>query len=257
MSLGDHLRELRRRLLISALALLAGAVLGWYLYDEVYAPPDPAAAGHRAAARRREDHRAQLRGADRGVLPAGEHRHLRRRHRLEPGLAVPAVGVHRPRADPQGATGLPRVHRGDRPAVPRRVLVRLRDAAEGRADPHQLHAAGRGELPRGGAVLQLRHALHPGVRPGLPDARLLVALNVAHVLPAATMRRTWRPALLIIFVFAAVATPTPDPFTMFLLAIPLAILYFGRSAWPRSSTGAAPRTSPSGLTCPTTSASAL
>ena len=54
----------------------------------------------------------------------------------------------------------------------------------------------------------------------------LVALNVAHVLPAATMRRTWRPALLIIFVFAAVATPTPDPFTMFLLAIPLAILYF-------------------------------
>src|SRR6478672_12543539 len=37
MSLGDHLRELRRRLVISALALLAGAVLGWYLYDQVYA----------------------------------------------------------------------------------------------------------------------------------------------------------------------------------------------------------------------------
>jgi sec-independent protein translocase protein TatC len=52
-----------------------------------------------------------------------------------------------------------------------------------------------------------------------------VALNVIHVLPAAVMRRTWRPAVLIIFIFAAVATPTPDPFTMFLLAIPLCLLY--------------------------------
>ena len=39
------------------------------------------------------------------------------------------------------------------------------------------------------------------------------------------MRRTWRPAFLIIFVFAAIATPTPDPFTMFLLAVPLCLLY--------------------------------
>ena len=36
-----------------------------------------------------------------------------------------------------------------------------------------------------------------------------------------------RPAVLVIFVFAAIATPTPDPFTMFLLAIPLCLLYAG------------------------------
>ena len=36
MSLGDHLRELRRRLFISALALVAGAVVGWIYYPEVY-----------------------------------------------------------------------------------------------------------------------------------------------------------------------------------------------------------------------------
>jgi sec-independent protein translocase protein TatC len=54
----------------------------------------------------------------------------------------------------------------------------------------------------------------------------LVALNVAHVISARGMLRTWRPAVFIIFVFAAVATPTPDPFTMFLLAAPLTLLYF-------------------------------
>ena len=36
MSLGDHLRELRRRFLISAITLLAGAVLGWIFYERVY-----------------------------------------------------------------------------------------------------------------------------------------------------------------------------------------------------------------------------
>src|SRR5688500_6167652 len=36
MSLGEHLRELRRRLLISALTLVSGAIGGSFLYDPVY-----------------------------------------------------------------------------------------------------------------------------------------------------------------------------------------------------------------------------
>ena len=56
---------------------------------------------------------------------------------------------------------------------------------------------------------------------------LLVALNAVGVMPARTMLRGWRIAVILIFVFAAVATPTPDPFTMFLLAGPLCLLYFG------------------------------
>lgn len=54
----------------------------------------------------------------------------------------------------------------------------------------------------------------------------LVALNVAHVVSARGLLRTWRPAVLVIFIFSALATPTPDPFTMFLLAFPLTVLYF-------------------------------
>ena len=36
MALGDHLRELRRRVVIAAVALLAAAIGGWFLYDTVY-----------------------------------------------------------------------------------------------------------------------------------------------------------------------------------------------------------------------------
>lgn len=37
MTLGDHLRELRRRLIIAALAITALAVVGWYLSDQIIA----------------------------------------------------------------------------------------------------------------------------------------------------------------------------------------------------------------------------
>jgi sec-independent protein translocase protein TatC len=57
----------------------------------------------------------------------------------------------------------------------------------------------------------------------------LVGLNLAHVLPAHVMLRGWRVAVILIFVFAAFATPTPDAYTMFFLAGPLLVLYF--AAW--------------------------
>ena len=36
MSLGGHLKELRRRLFLSALFILAGSVVGWYLYEPIF-----------------------------------------------------------------------------------------------------------------------------------------------------------------------------------------------------------------------------
>ena len=33
MSLGDHLRELRNRLIIALIAIVAGGVVGWLVYD--------------------------------------------------------------------------------------------------------------------------------------------------------------------------------------------------------------------------------
>ncbi|SEW04233.1 sec-independent protein translocase protein TatC [Austwickia chelonae] len=54
----------------------------------------------------------------------------------------------------------------------------------------------------------------------------LVALNLIGILPASSMLTVWRFAVVGIFVFAAVMTPTPDPFTMFTLALPMVALYF-------------------------------
>ena len=55
----------------------------------------------------------------------------------------------------------------------------------------------------------------------------LVMLNVAHVLPARVMLKGWRVAVMLIFVFAAMMTPTPDAWTMLALAFPMIALYFG------------------------------
>lgn len=56
---------------------------------------------------------------------------------------------------------------------------------------------------------------------------LLVALNIAHVLPAHIMLKGWRIAIILNFVFAAMMTPTPDAWTMIALAMPMCALYFG------------------------------
>jgi sec-independent protein translocase protein TatC len=55
---------------------------------------------------------------------------------------------------------------------------------------------------------------------------LMVALNFAGLGSAAMWRRSWRWAVLIAFVFAAVMTPTPDAITMLMVALPICALYF-------------------------------
>ncbi len=55
----------------------------------------------------------------------------------------------------------------------------------------------------------------------------LVALNLIGVLSARAMLRAWRFAVVGIFIFAAIMTPTPDPWTMFSMALPMVALYFG------------------------------
>lgn len=54
---------------------------------------------------------------------------------------------------------------------------------------------------------------------------LLVLLNLAGVLGSARLRRSRRLVIFLLFAFAAVATPSQDPFTMLALALPLCLLY--------------------------------
>jgi sec-independent protein translocase protein TatC len=54
---------------------------------------------------------------------------------------------------------------------------------------------------------------------------LVVMLNLARVLPYDRLRRWTRGIIFGIFVFAAIATPSQDPFTMSALALPMCLLY--------------------------------
>lgn len=56
---------------------------------------------------------------------------------------------------------------------------------------------------------------------------LMVLLNSLGLLSGRAMLAGWRWAVLLIFVFAGIASPTPDPWTMIALAIPICALYFG------------------------------
>jgi sec-independent protein translocase protein TatC len=54
----------------------------------------------------------------------------------------------------------------------------------------------------------------------------LVLLNFVGVLSAKSIIASWRWALILIVLFTAIATPAADVLSMFLLAIPMVLLYF-------------------------------
>ncbi len=56
---------------------------------------------------------------------------------------------------------------------------------------------------------------------------IVVMANFAGVLPARMLKKSQRIAIFLIFLFAAVATPTVDPFTMCAMAIPMVLLFEG------------------------------
>jgi sec-independent protein translocase protein TatC len=55
---------------------------------------------------------------------------------------------------------------------------------------------------------------------------LMVGLNLAHVLPGRIMLKSWRISIFLIALFAAIMTPTPDALTMLFLAVPMVALFF-------------------------------
>lgn len=59
---------------------------------------------------------------------------------------------------------------------------------------------------------------------------ILLMLNFVGMVSAKRMLGWWRAAIFLMFVFAAIVTPTPDPFGMTALAAAMALLYFGAIA---------------------------
>lgn len=55
---------------------------------------------------------------------------------------------------------------------------------------------------------------------------VLVGLNVAGVMRGKTMLKGWRWAIMLMFLFGAIANPLPDPWSMLLLGGSMTLLYF-------------------------------
>jgi sec-independent protein translocase protein TatC len=56
---------------------------------------------------------------------------------------------------------------------------------------------------------------------------VLVFLMLARVLKTSTLRRYRRHAIVGIFLFAAVITPSQDPYSLFFMAMPMCLFYEG------------------------------
>jgi len=58
----------------------------------------------------------------------------------------------------------------------------------------------------------------------------LVLLDFAGIISGRSILKSWRLALLCIILFTAIATPSADVLSMFLLAVPMVLLYFASAA---------------------------
>ncbi|QDB79698.1 twin-arginine translocase subunit TatC [Georgenia sp. 311] len=224
MPLADHLRELRRRFLLAALGIVVGAVAGWFLYPWFFAAIN---APMEAIADRGQ-------GAAINFGTVGGAFDMRIRLSLFIGLFVSSpwwVGQIFAFVSP----GLTRKER--RTAIGFGVAGAVLFLAGG--------ALGWLVLPNAVTVLT---AFTPDDAVNLIDARtylsfftrvmlvfgvafllpvVMVALNAAGLVSGRTFLGAWRWLVLLAFLFAAVANPLPDAWSMIAMALPICALFFG------------------------------
>lgn len=224
MNLRGHLRELKNRAIVSALFILAGSVGGWYLFDIVF-----------AALQAPIVEVAKNRGIEASVNfgTVGGAFDLRIQISIFIGLlATSPVWLYNVWAFITPAlkkterrytlgfllTSLPLFLGGCYLAwisIPTFVDVLLGLTPEGSANIINANDY---------ILFMIRVLLVFGLAFVTPV--FLVLLNFMGALSAASIVKGWRLATVIAAFVAAIATPTADPTSMFVLMIPLMLLYF-------------------------------
>ena len=225
MSLGDHLRELRRRVVIAAIAVLVLSVLGWIFYPDIYArlaaPFNDYKNAHPGSAISLNFGNATAAFSQQlsisifaGVIVASPVWLYQLWAFIVPGLTKKERRISLAFI----AATVPLFLGGCALAywvLPKVLAVLYGFTPSGASNIQQVSDyfsfVTRFILAFGGAFL-------------MPV--FLVALSAIGVLPSSAMVKAWRPAVFGIFVLSAILTPTPDAFTMFLMAGPLVVLYF-------------------------------
>jgi sec-independent protein translocase protein TatC len=222
MSLGQHLVELRKRLSRAALAIILGAIGGWFLYYPIWpyleAPVRAAGKSHEAII-----NFTSITGAF----------DIHMQIALTAGIVVSSpVWLYQ-----IFAFLVPGLTRREKKYVFGFVLSAIPLFLAGCAAgwfvfPHIVELMAS-FVPAGSASFYdakyyldfvLKLVIVVGVAFELPV--FLVLLNFVGVLSAKTILKGWRWAILAIVIFTAVATPAADVMSMLLLAAPMVVLYF-------------------------------
>nr|WP_308198880.1 twin-arginine translocase subunit TatC [Agromyces sp. C10] len=227
MSLGAHLLELRKRLFTSAIAIVVGAVAGWILTDlfvwnALQAPVEAV---------------AEAQGGGGIIFPTiSSAFDLRLQVAFTVGIVISSpVWLYQ-----IFAFLVPGLNARERKfsfiflgaAIP----LFLAGCAAGWFVLPNIVKLMTGFVPEGSESLLtakeyydfvLKLVLAIGIAFVVPV--FIVLLNLAGVLSAASIIKSWRVAILVITLFTAIATPSADVVSMFMLAIPMIGLYF--AAW--------------------------
>jgi sec-independent protein translocase protein TatC len=231
MSLGAHLIELRKRLFLAALGVVIGMVVGWILSDVVL---------QALTVPIRELSDAQGRTASLNFTDISSAFDLRIQIAFTVGVVVSSpVWLYQ-----IWAFAVPGMKRREKQyaigfvlsAVP---LFLAGCAAGWFVTPHTVVLLTSFAPQDTTALISartyydfvLKLVLAIGIAFVLPV--FVVLLNFAGVLSAKAILKSWRVAILVITIFTAIATPAADVMSMFLLAIPMVLLYFGAAgiAW--------------------------
>jgi len=226
MALVDHLRELRARLLNVALVLIAGIVVAWFFYDQLFALLlDP----YESAQARLEEKGVSSQGVVTGVATS-----LLLRLKIS---ALAAVVATSPFWLYQiWAFIMPGLHPHEKKWTKLFAVVAGPLFIAGVATAYYV-------LPKGMEVLI---GFTPGGLQSLVDfgdyfrflTRMLLVFGIAFEIPLFVVMLSlagvvsgaslgaYRPWIIVgTFIFAAVATPSTDPFSMLMLALPMTLLF--------------------------------
>jgi sec-independent protein translocase protein TatC len=223
MSLGEHLVELRKRLIIAAAAIMVGLIAGWFLSDWVRAMlrqpiSDLSEKGREAVIVYGDvtsgfDTKIQI-SLFIAVLVASPVWLYQIWAFLAPGLTrreklygVAFLGAAVPLFLGGAYVGW----------IIMPNMVRLLASFQPPEDAFNLNA-------RSQIDFAIKLLLAVGI--GFVMPVFLVMLNFVGVLSGATILKNWRVAILVISIFAGITTPAADLISMFLLAASVIVLYF-------------------------------
>jgi sec-independent protein translocase protein TatC len=231
MSVLDHLRELRRRLILMVLFVAAGAVVGWILYEPVLHFLEHPYCSVPASRRYNGSSGRSCELIYTGVLDGFTTR-------LKVSFIAGAVFSAPLWLYQIWAFITPGLRRNERKYTVVFILVSSVLFAAGMTLAYVVLSKGLnvliGSAGSGTQALLTVNSYLSFVTLMLLvfgaafEVPLIVVLaNLAGVLTAKMLRRTQRLSIFLIFVFAAVATPSTDPFTMCAMAVPMVLLFEG------------------------------